>query len=179
VQTENLATSHGATVSVLHPLVAVAMLVAVVALLVLPRKYALVAFLSVACLAPFGQQLYVGGVHVFVPRVLILAGWARMAWTKLTSKDGVIAGGLTAIDKVFFSWAVFHALAAILLSRGDMGAIVYQTGFLWDAVGGFFLLRFLIQDEESVVSAIKTFAVVVGIVAMTMLNEKLRDQNVF
>jgi hypothetical protein len=179
VQIDNLATSHGATVSVLHPLVAVAMILAIVALLVLPRKYALVAFLSVALLAPFGQQLYVGGVHVFVARILILVGWMRMAWTKLSSKDDVIPGGLTAIDKVFFFWAIFHALAAILLSRGDMGAIVYQTGFLWDAVGGFFLIRFLIQDEESVVTAIKTFAVVVGVVAMTMLNEKLRDQNVF
>lgn len=169
----------GVAGSVLHPVVAVAMILGVIGILLLPRKSAVAAFLLVIFLAPYGQELYVGGVHVFVPRILILAGWARIAWTKLSSKDEIFAGGLTSVDKAFFFWAIFRAFANILIVRGDVGAIVYQSGFLWDALGGFFLLRFLIQDEESIVRVIKTFAVLVGVLGTSMVNEKLRDQNIF
>jgi hypothetical protein len=169
----------GVAGTVLHPVVAVAMILAILGILLLPRKYAVAPFLIVVFLAPSGQELYIGGVHVFVPRILILAGWARIAWTKLSSKDEILVGGLTAVDKAFFLWAIFRASASILVAGGDMGAIIYQSGFLWDALGGFFLLRFLIQDEESIARAGKTFAVIAGVLAVTMLNEKLRDQNIF
>lgn len=169
----------GASSTVMHPAVAVAMIVAIVMILVLPRKYAAAAFLFVVLLVPSGQQLYVGGIHIFVHRILILAGWVRIAWAMFSSKSEICPGGLTAIDKAFFFWAIFRASAGILLNGGSSGAIVYQTAFLWDALGGFFLLRFLIQDEESIVTVVKTFAVFAGVVAATMTYEKFHDLNVF
>ena len=138
----------------------------------LPRKYAASAFLLVVLLSPPGQQLFLGGVHLYVPSILVLAGFARMAQAKLSSKGDFFVGGFTSIDKAFFYWAIFRAVASILLNRLDPGAIVYQIGFLWTALGGFFLLRFLIQDEESVVTVIKTFAFFVAVVAVTMSYEK-------
>src|ERR1700739_4610967 len=103
----------GASSSVLHPVVAVAMCIAIVCMLLLPRKYALAAFLVAVLMTPTGQQLYFGGVHIFVHRILIVAGWVRIFWSKLTSKDEICPGGITVIDKVFFSWAVFRAMAGI------------------------------------------------------------------
>lgn len=169
----------GASSSVLHPVVAVAMCIAIVCMLLLPRKYALAAFLVVALMTPTGQQLYVGGVHIFVQRILIVAGWGRIFWSKLTGKDEICPGGITVIDKVFFCWAAFRAIAGILVNGGAGGAIVYQTGFLWDALGGFFLLRFLIQDEEAVTFAVKTFAGIVAVISVTMLYEKFHNINLF
>ncbi|MGI0134222.1 MAG: O-antigen ligase family protein [Candidatus Micrarchaeaceae archaeon] len=169
----------GVAETVLHPIVAVAMILAIIGILLLPRKYAVVPFLLVVFLSPYGQELYIGGVHLFVVRILILTGWARIAWTKLSSKSEICTGGVTAVDKAFFLWAIFRASAGILLYRGASGAIIFQFGFLWDALGGFFLLRFLIQDEESIVRVIKTFAAVAAVLAVTMVNEKLHDQNIF
>jgi hypothetical protein len=169
----------GASHTVFHPVVAAAVAVGVVALLFLPRRYALSIFLLVVLLSPPGQQLLLGGVHLYVPSILIVAGWARIARAKFTSKAEIFVGGFTAIDKAFFCWAIFRAAASILLNRVDPGAIVYQIGFIWTAVGGYFLLRFLIQDEQDVVTTVKTFALFVTIVAVTMANEKFRDLNVF
>lgn len=169
----------GAGHTTLHPVVAAAMVIGFILILVLPRKYAAAAFLLVVLLSPPGQQLLLGGVHLYVPSILVLAGFVRMAQAKLSSKGEFFAGGFTSIDKVFLCWAIFRAVASILLNRLDPGAIVYQIGFLWTALGGFFLLRYLIQDEESVVTVIKTFAFFVAVVAVTMSNEKFHDLNVF
>ena len=169
----------GASHTTLHPVVAAAMIIGFILILILPRKYAAAAFLFVVLLSPPGQQLLLGGVHLYVPSILVLAGLVRMAQAKFSSKAEMFVGGLTSIDKVFLCWAIFRAVASILLNRLDPGAIVYQIGFLWTALGGFFLLRFLIQDEESVVTVIKTFALFVAVVAVTMSNEKFHDLNVF
>jgi hypothetical protein len=169
----------GAGHTTLHPVVAAAVVIGIILILVLPRKYAAAAFLLVVLLSPPGQQLLLGGVHLYVPSILVLAGLARMAQAKLSSKGEFFAGGFTSIDKVFLYWAIFRAVASVLLNRLDPGAIVYQIGFLWTALGGFFLLRFLIEDEESVVTVIKTFAFFVALVAVTMSYEKFHDLNVF
>ena len=169
----------GSQHTILHPVVAIAMVVAIVCIIFLPRKYAVTAFLLVALLTPLGQQLYVGGVHFFVHRILILVGFARIAWSKLSSQGVICAGGVTAIDIAFFFWALFRASASIVLDGGSSGAIAYQVGFLWDAWGGYFLLRFLIQDEETIVAVVKSFAAMVVIIAPAMVYEKFHDLNVF
>ncbi len=185
MQTEGLynqglaAYGGGATSTIMHPVAAVAMCIGVVCLLVLPRKYAVAAFLSVVLLLPPGQELYLAGVHVYAFRILILAGWGRMLWSKFLGKGRICAGGVTVIDKVFLGWAIFHAIAGILLNGGASGAIINQVGFLWDAIGAFFLLRFLIQDEESVTTVIKTIAGLIFVISMTMLYEKFHDLNIY
>jgi hypothetical protein len=169
----------GAASTVLHPVVAVAMCIAVVCLLVLPRKYAMAAFLFVVLMTPTGQQLYIGGVHIFVHRILIVVGLIRVAWSKFSAKGEICAGGVTRIDKVFFCWALFHATASVLLNNVSSGAVVYEVGFLWDALGGYFLLRFFIQDQESVEFVVKTFAWIVVVVSATMVYEKFHNVNIF
>jgi hypothetical protein len=168
----------GATQTVVHPVVVIGLLLSMFCMLFLPRKYAVVAFLFLVLLPPDGQQFYVAGVHLFVHRILILTGWGRIAWSKLSSKGEICAGGITAIDKVFFFWAIFRAMAGIFLN-GDAGAVIYQFGFLWDALGGYFLLRFLIQDEETILAVAKAFVVFVAIVGATMVYEKFHDLNLF
>jgi hypothetical protein len=49
---------HGATSSVLHPLGAVVMVIGVLAILILPGRYAVLPFLLVVCLTPAGAQFF-------------------------------------------------------------------------------------------------------------------------
>jgi hypothetical protein len=168
----------GASASFINPVVLVLMLLAIVLMLLLPRKWVVVPFLLTIFLTPFGQQVYIGGVHFFIPRILILFGWIRIAWTKMSGQSEVASGGFTSIDKVFILWAIFRATATYLEFL-EVGALVNQIAFLWDTLGGFFLLRFLIRDEEDIARVAKTFGFIVGILALTMLNEKFHAQNVF
>jgi hypothetical protein len=168
----------GVNGSMIHPFVLIMTIIAAILILVLPRKYAVVPLLVTIFLTPFGQEVYFAGAHVFVPRFLILCGWVRIIVTKFSSRSEFVSGGFTSVDKIFVLWAFLRALATYLEFM-QVGAIVNQCGFLIDSVGGFFLLRFFIRDEEDILRVTKTFAYIVAILALCMLNEKLHAQNLF
>jgi hypothetical protein len=169
----------GLSASIIHPAVLIAMIIAIILILILPRKWIIVPLLVMTFLSPWGQQIYILGVHLFVPRILILVGLARVVFVNRNSPQSRFAGGLNPLDTVFFLWLLFRAATFIILFKGDSGAFIYEGGFVWDVLGGYLLLRILIQNEEDIVRAVKVFAVIVFVCSLTMLNERLRAQNVF
>jgi hypothetical protein len=169
----------GLNESILHPIVLIAMILSIILIFVLPRKYIVVPLLLMIFLAPWGQQIYFAGVHLFVPRILILVALIRVAFINTNSPNSRFAGGLNPVDTVFILWVIVRAITFIIVFRGNSGAIIYQGGFVWDVLGGYILLRMLIQTEEDIVRVVKVFAVIALVCGLTMLNEKLRNQNVF
>jgi hypothetical protein len=164
--------------TLLHPIVLVAMVVSVLLMLFLPRKYVIVPVLFTSLLVPLAQQVFVGGVHLFVIRVIILVGCLRMLITKMSSQDELLAGGFNSVDKWFTLWAVFRALATIVLFASS-ASVIGECGFLLDVIGGYFLLRFLIRDYEDISRAAKVLVFVALVAAAGMFNEKIHFQNVF
>ena len=138
----------------------------------------MIPFLLFVIFTPFGQQIYVGGFHFFADRILILFGCMRMAGTKMASDEDIVPWGLNPIDKMFIASTIFGAIATVLVFM-QMSAVPSQLGVLWDAIGGYFLIRFMIQNEEDVARFIKILAGSMAILAGTMLNEVYRHQNVF
>lgn len=178
MQPENLRFGGGVSQSVLHPLVLVALIVALVLIFLLPRKYVIIPVLSMFFLVPLGQQLVLGGLHFFTSRIIILALTIRILFAIFTSAESVLGAGSDLLDKVFVLWAVFRALAGILTFM-QSGAVIYQMGFLVDAIGGYFALRYLIRDQEDVFRAIRILAVIVFVVSGCMIYEKFTVVNVF
>lgn len=168
----------GAAETTLSPVVLVAMLLAIVSILVLPRKFLVVPFLLIAFLVPSSQVLVLGGVHLFVVRIIILVGLGRMAAARFTGDVILLGGGLNTIDTVVLCWAFSRSLTFMLL-YGQADAVVNQCAFLWDSLGGYFLLRFAIHDEEDICRATKVFALIAVIVAVCMVNEQRSMTNVF
>jgi hypothetical protein len=164
--------------TLLHPLVVVAMVVSVILILFLPRKYVIVPVLATSLLVPLGQQVVMGGLHLFVMRIIILFGCVRMLMTKASSQTELLAGGFNSVDKWFTLWAIFRTLTSLIL-YASMPAVIGECGFLWDVFGGYFLLRFLIRDYEDITRAAKVLALVAAVAAAGMLNEKIRFQNIF
>jgi len=175
---DNMRVGGGAGSSSMPPVVLAVLLLAILLIWVLPRKYVVVPFLLTVFLTPFGLQLYIAGVHLFVFRILILCGWARIAVSKKSSKNELTAGGFTSIDKIFVYWAIFRAVATFL-EFVNVSAVINQCGFLIDALGGYFLLRFLIRDEEDIARVIKIFALIVSVLSVTMIVERVHASNVF
>ena len=175
---DHLRFGGGLSGTALHPIVIILLITAILLILALPRKYVVVPFLLAVFLTPFGQQLCVGGVHLFIPRILILIGWVRIGLTPKSSQSGIASGGFTLIDKVFICWAAFRATATYLEFL-EAGALINQCAFLWDTLGGFFLLRYLIREEEDILRVVRTFAFIVSLLAVTMLYEKLHGVNPF
>jgi hypothetical protein len=169
----------GSADTVMHPAVVIAMVAAIVLMLALPRKYVVVPFLLALFLLPVGQQLHLAGVHLYVPRIVIPFGLARLIVATRRSRAPIFTGKFNDLDKIFVCWAIFRAMAATFYYWGNTSAFTYQVATLWDVLGGYFLLRFLIRDTKDIALVAKTFAVIVGILGVTMLNESLRNQNVF
>jgi hypothetical protein len=179
VQPNSFYFGGGAGDTVMHPLVALAMIVAIILMLRLRRKYAIIPFFACAFLIPPGQMLVLGGVHLFVLRIVILFACARMLVAKLSASTGVVGPRLDSVDKVFMLWAVLRALAFLFVFSFQSAAVVNQVAFLLDVFGGYFLLRFLVRDTADIQLAVRVFAIIAFIVGLCMLNEKLRNQNIF
>jgi hypothetical protein len=179
MQPENFRFGGGASETVLHPIVFVAMLIAIALIFLLPRKYVIWPLLCTAILVPLGQEALIGGLHFFVLRILIITVAVRMLVSMFTSPDGLFGNRLGVFDILFLCWALFRAFAGIVVFSFNPGAIAAQGGFLLDAIGGYFVLRYLIQDEEDIYCTLRAFAAVSCVAAVCMLFERITQVNVF
>ena len=155
------------------PLAVLVLLTAIILVFALPRKYAYVPFLIAALLLPLHVVVLVGSLHFNAARILVIAGWLR-----LLVRGDRFPGRLRLIDKVILSSALCSAVMYCLLWR-DFGAVINRLGLLVTTMGSYFLLRFLVRDQEDVVRVIKTLAAVVIVIAPCMLYEHSSAYNPF
>jgi hypothetical protein len=101
-----------------------------------------------------------------------------MLSSRSSIKGKTLPGGLVFIDKAVLLWVCFHVTAFILLNR-QMGAVVNQTGYIWDVLGGYFLLRFLVRNEADIYRSTKCLAIISVVLAICMVHEQSTGQNVF
>jgi hypothetical protein len=168
----------GASETLLDPVVAIAMIIAIILVLTLPKKYVIVPLFVMLFLVPLGEQMVVGGVHLYVFRIVILFGLFRMLLTKLAAGNTLFAGGFNSVDRAFLWCTVCQVLAVIVLFLSTE-ALINQLGFLLDYLGGYALLRFLLQDEQDLYRALKCFAVLALIIGVCMVWERFTLRNVF
>lgn len=151
------------------------MIAATLLMFLLPRRFVLVPLLFGAFLIPSGQTLVLAGVHVFAYRIVILAGLMRAVISR-PPEEPLFGSGYNSVDRFCILWTLFHATAFILQFQA-MGAVVNQVGFLWDVLGGYLVVRFLIRDEEDVQRTIKILVFVAAVLGTTMLFEKFSHVN--
>jgi hypothetical protein len=168
----------GATQTLIHPVVLVAMLIAMALFFALPRKYVIVPVMVTAFLIPLGQQFYVAGIHLFVFRLLILAAFIRAMISKAPNQKSRYAGDWNSIDTAFTWYVVITAVATLMMSP-DVPALVNQIGYLWDYLLGYLLLRSLIRDERDAFLVFKCFAGLMVLLAAGMVVEQMKMLNVF
>jgi hypothetical protein len=165
----------GSSGTLLHPLVAVAMVLAVILILRLPRKQVVSPLLFGIFLIPRGQVIVLAGLHFNVYRIILLAGLLRWIISRRKSK---MVGGFNAVDRVFALWAT-ALLVVFNLQYMETQALVKSMGDFLDAMSGYFILRFLIRDKEDVRLVIKVFALIAVIMGVCMINEQRTGQDIF
>lgn len=157
----------------LHPVGLVVVLLLGVAMLVLPRRYAVVPFLVVACFIAPTQRLVLMTLDFNLLRLLILFGWARVC---LSSE---IAGfRWKRLDVLMVAWAVTGTLI-MTLREATMAGLVYRLGLMYDALGLYFLFRILVRDWDDVRAIITCAAVISVPVAGIFLVEQATGRNMF
>jgi hypothetical protein len=159
-------------------MILVVVLLTGILIVILRRRRAIVPLLTIGILVPMDQIVVLGGLHFPMLRVLALFGFVRIFWAKFVQKEKIFSGGVNGIDVAMIVLTVFTALDGVLLFQ-VWGAVVYQLGKLYTAFGVYFLLRFLVRDEEDVKSVLRSLAFVTIVVAGFMLYERVTGQNLF
>jgi hypothetical protein len=162
--------------TVLNSAVLIVILVAGALILFCPRRRVISPFLFASILVPMDQILMIGSAHFPMLRILVLFGLIRIAKDKVASRARIFSGGINKIDAALILLTTFVGINGILLFQ-ESGAVINQLGNLYTVFGVYFLLRFLIRDEDDVTHTIQTLAYIVGIVAVVMTYEVVTGHN--
>jgi len=155
------------------PLGLTLLIVSCILVLVLPRRWALTPVIILTCFMTGGQLIIVANLSFTMLRVLLLFAWMRAIF-----RGELARLKLNSIDKVLIAWVVAGFLIYVALWR-DFVAFQYKLGFAYNAIGLYFLFRFLVWDREDVLRAIKILALLSIPLAAFMSFEKITGQNPF
>jgi hypothetical protein len=163
---------HGASDTVLHPVVAIALVIAIAMMLWRPRKYSIAPLLLCTYLIPRGQEVLFLGAHLYVCRILVLTGFLRAKLGKFQ-----VAGGWNVLDKLFFAWASYRTFAMIVTNWPN--DLMANLNFLVTALCAYFFFRCLFRTENDVITAMKTLAVAAVVLGASMVYESYTHVNPF
>src|SRR5256885_5454606 len=104
----------GSTASTIHPVVLGVVGLIAVLTFTLKRKYAIVPLLLGMLLIPYGQNWYIGGVPLYVFRLLIILAWIRVGISRVSLSPRVLPRGFTVLGKLFLVWGCYRALGTNL-----------------------------------------------------------------
>lgn len=157
----------------MNSFVSVFLLLNVVLLLVLPRRWAPLPLLVGACYITFGQGVEIGNFTFTAIRILVLAGAVR-----IFVRGERIAGGMNSLDRLMLVWAVW-AVASSVFHEDPSKALVFRLGLVYNTCGIYFLIRVFCQSVEDIVGLCRVTAILLVPVAVEMVYETLTQRNLF
>lgn len=158
-----------------HPAALIALAACGVLIFALPRRYVFIPLLIASILIPSEQKVMISGLHFTLSRILLLLGWIRLLLVRLKGGRNL---RWTALDSVLVAYCLADAIMYSLL-WGESGAVINRLGFLYNSLGIYFFMRYFVRDTRDLDRVTTTFAWVLIIVAVFMLNEQVTQRNVF
>ncbi len=149
------------------------LLVNAAALLVLPRRHALLPLLVGCCYMTVSQHVDAGPITLTVIRILVAVGIARV----VVRGEG-ISGGICGMDKLMIGWAVWLVLSSSM-HPGDKSPLVFNLGQAFNIGGIYFLIRVFCSTRDELVGIIKLTAWLLVPVALEMFTEHFTGRNMF
>ena len=157
------------------PLAILFTLVASIALLGLPRRWATVPLLAGACYMTVAQRIEIGPFTLHVVRLLIAVGALRVIL-----RGERLVGGLNGLDRIMLAfgvWTIFSSLFHKTTAEGN--PLIFRLGLVYNLLGIYFIFRHLIQNLQDVENLIKAIACVLFLVAVEMIQEHVTKHNMF
>ncbi|MBL7106273.1 MAG: hypothetical protein ISS77_01530 [Phycisphaerae bacterium] len=113
------------------------------------------------------------GLDFTVLRILILAGILRM-----TLAPEPVKTRFNKFDKILVAW-VLCGSAIYILQHAEFSAVINRSGYLFDALGMYWLFRLHIKSWDDIHMAVKIFAACAIFLALLVAVERLRGENPF
>jgi len=157
----------------MEPTAACFLIVNVVALLLLPRRWGALPLLLSACFMTRAQAIEVGGVTFTVVLLLILAGL-----TRLLVRGEWIDEGPNPLDGVMIAWGVWMIVSGIFHSHPAV-PLLLRTRNVYEAWGLYLLFRVFCRSQEDLRLLAGMLALLLLPVAIEMVGERLTGANFF
>jgi hypothetical protein len=139
----------------------------------LQRRWAILPLLITTCYIPLGQKFVIAGASFEFFRMLLLVGICRASakseWTGLR---------ISRIDKVFLYWTAV-TLVVGTLTEPSLERFVSKVGEVYNAFATFFLVRCWIRNLDEMLSLVKSLALIIVPLAISMLLERTSGRNMF
>jgi hypothetical protein len=159
--------------TLVHPLALCVLAVMGVFVIALPRRYATLPLVVIACFVATAQRISILTLDFHFLRILCLLGWARV----LMRGE---AQGFTwkRMDKLMVWFGVTSTLIYVLQWRSG-SALVYRLGWSVDTVGLYFLYRCLVQRWEDFDAVATTLFWIAIPLALAFTVERTTRRNLF
>ncbi len=156
-----------------HPVGGAALIVLCVILLTVPRRLAIFPFLVLICFIPCSQRIAIAGLDFNFLRILILCGWLRVI-----ARGELRTVKWLKLDRIVLAWGIVEALAYITLHHNS-AAVVHMSGRMLESLGGYFLVRGLVQSWGDLRRIAQVAALISIPVAICFAIEKSTGRNFF
>lgn len=157
----------------IHPLGLAVVLACGLAVLLVPRRFALWPFIITVCFVAPSQRIIIAGLDFNFLRLLVIFGCLRLMLR-------CEAGGFVSktIDRWVVAWALVGSAAYVALA-GNSAAFIFRCGWLYDILGMYFLFRCLMRDWDDLRTLFLGFALASIPVALAFLVENSTSRNLF
>jgi len=159
--------------TLLHPLALTVTILLALAVLTLPRRFALVPLLISAATMPVAQRLVIAGADftllrmlllAYLARIILRAEWKGFVWNRL--------------DTAIVLW-VLSGTAIMTLHYGTSEAFINRLGWAYDVVLIYFTARFVLREWSDVLVLGKSAALLSLPLAVFFVVEWVTQYNVF
>jgi hypothetical protein len=158
-----------------NPLGFLFFIVTAIALLSVPRKWALVPFLVGVLFMTHGQKFELAGINLPIFRLLLVVGLVR-----IVSKGEGVEGGMNTIDKLmvaFFGWmflaSFFHETGA------DDAGPVFIIGQIAEIGISYLMVRCYCRNLDDLYALLRALAYLLVPIAVEMIYEEFTGRNLF
>lgn len=156
-----------------HPFGLLVIAILGLCVLFLPRRWAVIPFLVMACFIPSAQRIVVIGLDFNFLRIMVLFGVGR-----LLLKNEYLSFSWKPLDKVLLLWVISSILFYVIRNT-TFSALINRLGFAFDAVGMYFVFRCLVKEWMDVDRIVLGFIFIVIPVACFFLIERSTGRNIF
>ncbi len=159
--------------TVLHPIGLIAVLTLGAALVLLPRRFAVLPMIIVACFIPTAQRLVVMSLDFTLLRILVL-----FAWTRLFLRNEFRGFKWNRLDILFAVW-MLCGIVVYTLQQGTGDALINRLGRAFEGLGMYFFFRCVLQGFEDLDRLVLGFIIISLPVAAAFLIEQRTGRNAF
>ena len=166
---------EGAGSTFVHPLGMAMLLVCGVFLVVLPRRYALWAFVALLCFVSARQAVAIWGFNLYFPRFMILV----FGVVRVLVRNELTTMRLNRLDWLVIAFAILYMLSGAINWNFSDTVLKTRSGYVSEVFGTYFLCRILVRDIEDLRSVAMGLALVSLPLLAFFILENQTGRNVF